>query len=593
VQYQAKKIALKKKNSMAFNLEELQALETKFDINAQEQITNSADSQNIAGTDDDDFLIGSANNEAIAGLSGNDTLSGKSGLDTLIGGEGDDSLQSNGGKGLLLGNEGNDTLSAGSVTKISDDNSTLLGGQGDDVLRGSTKEDLLFGSTEADYLLGDKGADNLNGGTGADFVFGGQGEDLVLGDLGDDELSGDDGNDTVDGGEGNDNFSDTQGNDIFTGGEGNDSFKLLPSTDTDTILDFEDGQDKFILDETLPEKGLTFDQLKITESNGNTNISIADTGEVLVKLVGVSAETINAEDFTSLSMEETFDEETEIEPTGFLTKSLTQKYQPDNQNSNTQLVGNQAEELTPEMQIGSVTSQGVEAMKVDEARENFDVNGEGIKIGVISDSFDRDLYTDVSANDDVLSGDLPGAGNPNGYTQPVNVLDDSGDSTGSLIGTFDEGRGMLQLIHDVAPGAELLFHTSGESDQEFAGAVNDLTAAGADIIVDDIGSLPGEPWFQDGLSSQAIDDAAAEGVAYFSAAGNNANNSYESEFRPVESKGDSTTSISGLEGYVFHDFNPDAEIDIFQGITLEAFESIDLDFQCNRSFPPRKEEGNV
>jgi Ca2+-binding RTX toxin-like protein len=144
VQYQAKKIALKKKNSMAFNLEELQALETKFDINAQEQITNSADSQNIAGTDDDDFLIGSANNEAIAGLSGNDTLSGKSGLDTLIGGEGDDSLQSNGGKGLLLGNEGNDTLSAGSVTKISDDNSTLLGGQGDDVLRGSTKEDLAI-----------------------------------------------------------------------------------------------------------------------------------------------------------------------------------------------------------------------------------------------------------------------------------------------------------------------------------------------------------------------------------------------------------------------------------------------------------------
>ncbi|MEO0015217.1 MAG: hypothetical protein RLZZ535_3606, partial [Cyanobacteriota bacterium] len=211
---------------------------------------------------------------------------------------------------------------------------------------------------------------------------------------------------------------------------------------------------------------------------------------------------------------------------------------------------------------------------------NFDVDGEGITIGVISDSFDRSLNTDISANDDVLSGDLPGAGNPNGYTKPVNVLDDSVDN--SLLNTSDEGRGMLQLIHDVAPGAELAFHEVGDlTDQDLAGAINDLTAAGADIIVDDFGLID-EPFFQDGLSSQAIDNSAAQGVAYFSAVGNDANNSYESEFRAVESEGDS--AIPGLEGYTFHDFNPEAEVDIFQGVTLETGESIGLNFQWDEPF---------
>jgi subtilisin family serine protease len=586
VQYQEWRVALKEKNNMAFNLEELQALEVQFDTDAQ-QLAENFGNEAVSGTGGDDTLIGSASNEAIAGLAGNDTLFGKSGLDTLMGGEGDDQIGSNGGKALLLGNEGNDTLSALTFIDAANDNSTLLGGQGEDTLIGSTKEDLLFGGSEADVLSGDIGSDSLNGGTGDDIVFGGQGEDLVLGDSGDDLVSGDDGNDLVDGGEGNDELLDTQGNDSLTGGEGNDSFVLYPGTDTDTILDFQDGQDKFTLREDFPERVLTFDQLKITESNGSTSISIADTGEVLVELAGVSADAINAEDFTSQTQEELLNAASTgmetSEPTTQSTdysQELAQSSQLAGQKQNAQPVDNQTEQLAPEEQIGAVTSQGVEAMNVDEARNNFDVDGEGITIGVISDSFDRSLNTDISANDDVLSGDLPGAGNPNGYTKPVNVLDDSVDNSSFL--TNDEGRGMLQLIHDVAPGAELAFHQGGHgTDRDLAGAINDLTAAGADIIVDDLGKID-EPFFQDGLSSQAIDNAAAQGVAYFSAVGNYANNSYESEFRAVESEGDS--AIPGLEGYTFHDFNPEAEVDIFQGVTLEIGESIDLNFQWDEPF---------
>jgi hypothetical protein len=577
---------------MALNLEELQALETQFDFDAQ-QIAENLGNEDIKGTEEEDFLIGSVNSEAIAGLAGNDTLLGKSDLDTLLGGKGDDQIECNGGNALLIGNEGNDNLSVFVSTDAADRNSTLLGGQGEDSINSGSKDDLLFGGSEADELFSFAGKDTLSGGEGDDIFDGGDDNDELVGDNGNDTITGEDGNDLIDGGNGNDRFYDTQGSDRLTGGEGKDQFVLLSGNNTDTIADFQNGQDKFLLVEDLPQRGLTFEQLEITESKGNTNISVADTGEVLVELTGVSAEAINAEDFTTKTTQELFDSQPGMEMSSSESESstqgqnsfqtLAQSNQPDNQNTQpSENQPGQSGQLAPEAEIGSVTSQGVEAMNVDEARKNFNVDGKGIKIGVISDSFDTSLSASTRAEDDVLSGDLPGKGNPNGYNTPVSVLDDYEDN--SLFNpsplsasSTDEGRAMLQLIHDVAPGAELIFQERGNSDKEFAGAINDLTAAGADIIVDDIAFLRDEPFFQDGSSSQAIDDAAAQGVAYFSSVGNDADNSYESKFRAVESGEKST--IPGLEGYVFHDFNPEAEVDIFQGVTLEPGESIGLTFQ--------------
>ncbi|NJR64295.1 MAG: hypothetical protein HC772_01530 [Leptolyngbyaceae cyanobacterium CRU_2_3] len=96
---------------------------------------------------------------------------------------------------------------------------------------------------------------------------------------------------------------------------------------------------------------------------------------------------------------------------------------------------------------------------------------------MISDSYNAQS----GATTDVTTGELPGRKNPKGYTQPVRVLQDT------LGLRTDEGRAMLQIIHDVAPGAELLFHSTGNTEEDFAVAVNALVQAGADIIVDDIG----------------------------------------------------------------------------------------------------------
>lgn len=205
--------------------------------------------------------------------------------------------------------------------------------------------------------------------------------------------------------------------------------------------------------------------------------------------------------------------------------------------------------------VGSVTTQGDRLLQAPIARRNFHLDGCGVTVGVISDSFN----VRRRAQRNVRSGDLPGIGNPLGYRQPVRVLRDR--STGS-----DEGRAMLQIITDLAPGAKLLFHTAyapnqrAITQQSFSTAVRALVRAGADIIVDDVGFAA--PLFQDGLAAQTVTQAADRGVLYFSAIGNDGNRSYSSVFRPG-----SEFTYQG-QTYVAHDFDPDEGVDLFQDITL-------------------------
>lgn len=169
--------------------------------------------------------------------------------------------------------------------------------------------------------------------------------------------------------------------------------------------------------------------------------------------------------------------------------------------------------------VGSVTSEGDAVMNANNARTTFGVNGTGIKIGLISDSFVNNGANTGLANGQITAGDLPGATNPNGFLNPVTVVK---DSTGS-----DEGRAMFEIVHDVAPGAQLFFHSAFNNpgtiaqppDQTIANAINGLVAQNVDIIVDDVGILTASR-FQDGAAAQAVDAAKAAGIAYFSSAGN-------------------------------------------------------------------------
>ena len=203
----------------------------------------------------------------------------------------------------------------------------------------------------------------------------------------------------------------------------------------------------------------------------------------------------------------------------------------------------------PHTRSGAVTSQGDYVQHSDVLRSANSLTGAGVTVGIISDSYD--CYAVYAANDvtasgaagyanngflataatDISTGDLPSS---------VNVLEEAEAGNGGCMNygapTYlpltDEGRAMLQIVHDVAPGAGLAFYTGENSEADFASGIGKLAAAvsaggaGAKVIADDIGYYD-EPFFQDGEVAQAINAVVAQGVAYFSAAGNDGTLAYD------------------------------------------------------------------
>ncbi|MDQ3196219.1 MAG: S8 family serine peptidase [Pseudomonadota bacterium] len=217
-----------------------------------------------------------------------------------------------------------------------------------------------------------------------------------------------------------------------------------------------------------------------------------------------------------------------------------------------------ARPATATTEAGQTTTQGDIALRSNFVRAERGLDGGGVTVGVISDScccFGAVLR-------DVESGDLPASG--------VAVVRDA------CPGFRGEGRAMMQVIHDIAPGAALAFHTGLDGQAAFAVAIQKLAGdpVNAKVIVDDI-LIFESPFYQDGIIAQALEKAVAGGVAFFSAAGNRARQSYESAFR--------NSGITGIGG-VPHDFDPGAAVDVSQSITIPAGQRVTFGFQWDQPF---------
>ncbi|MEJ8568999.1 S8 family serine peptidase [Elongatibacter sediminis] len=209
----------------------------------------------------------------------------------------------------------------------------------------------------------------------------------------------------------------------------------------------------------------------------------------------------------------------------------------------------------PYTRSGLVTSQSDIASRADIARNLYGLDGSGVVIGTMSDSFN----CQGGAATDIANDDLPSS---------ITVVQE----LPGCVGGSDEGRAMMQIIHDLAPGVSHLYYTASAGPAAFANGIHALADLGANIIVDDIGYFS-EPWFQDGPIAQAVDAVTTQhGVSYFSAAGNDADNSYQATFSP-----DSTSAQ-------FHDFDSGAGEDLLQRIFILGGQTVTIVLQWSEPY---------
>lgn len=184
--------------------------------------------------------------------------------------------------------------------------------------------------------------------------------------------------------------------------------------------------------------------------------------------------------------------------------------------------------------VGALTSQGYISHKANQVVA-LGVNGTGVKVGVLSDSVD-------ALPGLIATGDLP----------PDTVVVPGQDG---IPGT-SEGTAMMEIVHDLAPGAKLFFASAFNSPESFADNIRTLrNVYGCEIIVDDV-SYSDEGVFQDSGIAQAVNDVTASGALYFSSAGNAGNltsgnsSTWEGDFNAGSASGSPLPA-----GYTLHIFS--------------------------------------
>ena len=216
---------------------------------------------------------------------------------------------------------------------------------------------------------------------------------------------------------------------------------------------------------------------------------------------------------------------------------------------------------------GSVNSQGDHILQAAQARAQFGVDGTGVRVGVISGGIGGVFATGctncgpaTAIPSPIATDDLPkatGTRNSSGVLVSVGGgitaqsfradgdLEDAAEPDGSG-GVNAEGTAMLEIVHDLAPGAQLFF-ANFDTGMSFSQAV-DFLAANTDVAVDDVGFFT--PPF-DGTSDVSTSTATALNTdsnlirGYFTAVANIAQDHYGGMYLDSGKSGKSITGQAG------------------------------------------------
>lgn len=231
--------------------------------------------------------------------------------------------------------------------------------------------------------------------------------------------------------------------------------------------------------------------------------------------------------------------------------------------------------------VGSVTTQGDAVILADRVRTQG-IRGNGVKVGVISGGIS-------SLTASVASGDLPASG----VTMPAAPLTGGGISLDSPLpggATFTvtpadrsdltsgaEGTAMLEIIHDIAPDAQLFFAPGASTTLAFQRAVRWLTAQGVKVIADDVTAFNVGPYDGTSVVSREASNAVVGGVSYFQAVGNYTQQHYRGLF-------------TDTDGDTYHEFDVSLGLPRVDNagetlnVTVQPFETVIILLQWNDPF---------
>jgi subtilisin family serine protease len=231
---------------------------------------------------------------------------------------------------------------------------------------------------------------------------------------------------------------------------------------------------------------------------------------------------------------------------------------------------------------GSVGTQGDAIVRTHLRRRQLAATGDGVSVGVLSDGIGG-LTSSIS------SSDLPDSG----ITAPAAPLTGGGISldsplpgatvfTSTPIGrpdltTGSEARAMLEIIHDLAPGAQLFFAPVGSTALEYQRAARWLVAQGVKIIADDQIFINVGPYDGTSAVSQEAAGAVASGVNYFVSVGNFARRHYRGLF-------------TDTDGDTFHEFDASLGLSMVDNsgetlnVTISPFSTVGILLQWDDPF---------
>jgi subtilisin family serine protease len=184
------------------------------------------------------------------------------------------------------------------------------------------------------------------------------------------------------------------------------------------------------------------------------------------------------------------------------------------------------------------------------------ITGQGVKIGVLDLGF--------GGYENLLGSELP-------ENVTVNAFGDEYAFDSEVHGTA-----CAEIVHEMAPGAELFLAYYDGSDAAMGQAIAWLMSQNVDIISNSTGSNGLTPMDGSGFAAELVDEAHDAGIFWVNAAGNEAASHYRGQF--VDSDGDNLHEFSpGTQTIPFIPFGPGFETTII--LSWNDWQKADQDYE--------------